>query len=112
MARRCNTCIFWPDNRMHLAPGKVDEMVAKATANEGTIVCHSTLDLDRQAACRGFVDRHATLPIRLGYARHRRSRTRRPDGGTNRGCRAASFIPGSGWNDELPRSWRAAPAND
>lgn len=27
----------------------------------------------------------------------------------NRGCRAASFRPGEGWNDELPRSWQAAP---
>lgn len=27
----------------------------------------------------------------------------------NRGCRAASFRPGEGWNDDLPRSWVAAP---
>jgi hypothetical protein len=68
MRTRCPTCIFRPGNLMHLDAGKVDDMVARATANEGTIVCHSTLGLDRQAACRGFVDGHATLPLRLGYA--------------------------------------------
>ncbi len=31
------------------------------------------------------------------------------DGGLNVGCRAASFAPGEGWDDDLPRSWKAAP---
>jgi hypothetical protein len=68
MGTRCPTCIFRPGNLMHLDPGVVERMVADATERESTIVCHSTLDLDRQAACHGFVDRHATLPLRLGYA--------------------------------------------
>lgn len=24
-----------------------------------------------------------------------------------KGCRAASFVAGSGWNDNIPRSWNA-----
>jgi hypothetical protein len=31
------------------------------------------------------------------------------DGGLSVGCRAASFNPGSGWNDSLSRSWKATP---
>jgi hypothetical protein len=27
----------------------------------------------------------------------------------SRGCRAATFDPGNGWNDEIPRSWMATP---
>ncbi len=27
-----------------------------------------------------------------------------------RGCRAASFSPGNGWDDSLDRKWNAAPA--
>jgi hypothetical protein len=30
-------------------------------------------------------------------------------GRTDRGCRAASFEPGQGWDDTLPRTWQAAP---
>lgn len=30
-------------------------------------------------------------------------------GGLNVGCRAASYAPGGGWDDDLPRSWKAAP---
>jgi hypothetical protein len=31
------------------------------------------------------------------------------DGGLYVGCRAASFKKGSGWDDSLPKSWKAAP---
>lgn len=27
----------------------------------------------------------------------------------SRGCRAATFVPDNGWNDDIPRSWMAAP---
>lgn len=27
----------------------------------------------------------------------------------SRGCRAATFDPGNGWNDAIPRSWMATP---
>jgi hypothetical protein len=29
--------------------------------------------------------------------------------GTNVGCRAASWVEGNGWDENLPRSWKAAP---
>lgn len=74
MDEMCSTCVFRPGNLMHLQPGRLAGMIADATRDESTIVCHSTLDLPKQAACRGFVDRHATTPlqiaIRLGLAEY------------------------------------------
>lgn len=64
-ARMCKTCIFRPGNLMHLEEGRVDDMVAKATADEGCIPCHSTLDQPQQAVCRGFFDRHATSLLQI-----------------------------------------------
>lgn len=69
--RMCNTCIFRPGNLMHLAEGRVEQMVEEATRDEGCIPCHKNLDHPGQAICRGFYDLHrtATLQIaqRLGY---------------------------------------------
>lgn len=31
------------------------------------------------------------------------------DGGLNVGCRAATFTVEGGWNDDIPRAWKAAP---
>ena len=64
-ASMCSTCVFRPGNLMHLTPGRLAEMVAEATEAQSTIVCHATLDLPLQAACRGFFDRHATQPLQL-----------------------------------------------
>lgn len=57
MARRCDTCIFRPGNRMRLGPGRVRGMVEAVVRNEGHITCHDTLgygsgDLPG-AICRG-----------------------------------------------------------
>ena len=67
-AAKCSTCIFRPGNLMHLAPGRVDEMVAQCLDEDTAIVCHDTLDGD-QALCRGFVDVYGreVLPVRLAY---------------------------------------------
>lgn len=69
----CSTCVFRPGNLMSLAPGRLAGMIRDATRDESTIVCHSTLDLPLQAACRGFFDRHPTQPLqvaeRLGLIR-------------------------------------------
>ena len=55
---------------MDLRDGRVDEMVAGATAAESCIPCHEILDGD-QAVCRGFFEKHATQPLqvaeRLGF---------------------------------------------
>lgn len=52
----CSTCIFRPGNLMHLAEGRVKDMVESATADgeAGSIVCHDTLGLPSNAICRGF----------------------------------------------------------
>ena len=71
MAERCPTCIFWPGNLMHLQPGRVREMLAEARAADSCIVCHSTMDAEHQAVCRGQYDVLQTQPLqvaeRLGY---------------------------------------------
>jgi hypothetical protein len=68
----CSTCIFHPGNRMRLAPGRVKSMVDGAAADEGHIVCHSTLGTDEPAICAGF-ERHPvggarSLALRLARA--------------------------------------------
>ena len=56
MAERCPTCIFRPHNPMHLRPGVLAHMLKETAAKQGHIVCHDTLDLPKQAICRGFAD--------------------------------------------------------
>ncbi|MBG0818276.1 hypothetical protein [Planomonospora sp. ID82291] len=74
-ARKCSTCIFRPGNLMHLAPGRRDEMVTEALANNSWIICHATLPYGAhpeaaQAVCRGFYDVHgrASVGVRLVHA--------------------------------------------
>lgn len=64
-AEMCPTCIFRPGNLMHLEPGRLREMVGQARKDESTIVCHSTLNTGKEAACRGFFDRFATAPLQI-----------------------------------------------
>ncbi len=67
LADRCKTCVFRPGNLMHLAPGRVAEMVKEAKANDSAIICHSTLyrpDVGN-AVCRGYFDRHPTAPLQV-----------------------------------------------
>jgi hypothetical protein len=63
----CETCIFRPENVMHLRSGRVRQMVDESLANDSFIVCHDTLD-GKHAVCRGFYDRHRrdSLGCRLG----------------------------------------------
>ena len=65
---QCETCVFRPGNLMRLSPGRLEGMIVNATRNDdGCIPCHHHL-YEGQAVepvCRGFYDRHATLPIRL-----------------------------------------------
>lgn len=68
MAEMCATCIFRPHNAMQLRPGRVREMIASATRDESAIVCHHTLEDDKQAVCRGFyeLDEHGpTAPLQI-----------------------------------------------
>lgn len=60
----CDTCIFSPGNLMHLASGRVAEMVKEATRNESCIPCHKHLDSDA-FVCRGFFNKHPTAPLQI-----------------------------------------------
>lgn len=67
---KCTTCIFWPGNRMRLRPGQLKELVDAARADDGYIVCHSTLPPADQAVCRGWWDsyRQDSWLMRLAQA--------------------------------------------
>jgi uncharacterized protein YceK len=65
MAERCSSCIFRPGNLMSLQPGRVKEMVDEVRASEGCIPCHKTLDLPRQAVCRGQFDTAKTSLLQI-----------------------------------------------
>jgi hypothetical protein len=65
--RQCATCIFRPGNLMNLEPGRVEQMIADAVAEQSCIPCHHHLYADQpvEPVCRGFYDRHATAPIQI-----------------------------------------------
>jgi len=52
---------------MHLTDGRAEEMARTASANDGVIPCHKTLDRDN-AVCRGFFEWHSTPLLRLAAA--------------------------------------------
>jgi hypothetical protein len=64
---QCPTCVFRPGNLMDLKEGRVKQMIDEAVRNDSCIPCHSHLHQGQriEPVCRGFYDRHATLPIRL-----------------------------------------------
>jgi hypothetical protein len=57
LSEKCATCIFRPGNRMHLAPGRVRQMVAACIEQDTVISCHETYDGAR-SVCRGLYDVH------------------------------------------------------
>jgi hypothetical protein len=63
----CATCVFRPGNLMHLAPGRLAELVKQNVDADSALTCHSTLygQADQEAVCRGFFDRHKTAPLQL-----------------------------------------------
>ncbi|MGX4657847.1 hypothetical protein ACWCHM_29630 [Micromonospora sp. SCSIO 07396] len=69
LAHECATCIFKPGNPMHLAPGRLRQMVAEARGTAGYIICHSTLPYAGSpippAVCRGFADRYRTWQLQV-----------------------------------------------
>lgn len=69
LSGKCATCIFRPGNKMHLAEGRVESMVAGARRDESSITCHSTLyGAAPPAVCRGFYDTVSTTPLQLAQA--------------------------------------------
>lgn len=74
-ARKCDTCIFHPGNRMHLREGVLQELTQGAVADRSHIPCHDTLLYGRRsrlrpAMCRGYFDHPqghaASMAIALG----------------------------------------------
>lgn len=63
LSRRCETCIFWPDDRMDLGPERTAE-IERENIRKGTLLtCHSTLPYGEHpdfgpAACYGFWTKH------------------------------------------------------
>jgi hypothetical protein len=57
-ASRCGTCIYWDENRMHLEPGRREQMEADAIAADSFITCHQTLPYSEYdappAVCHGY----------------------------------------------------------
>lgn len=49
---------------MHLEEGRVEQMVKDATAKNGCIPCHKTLEGDH-AVCRGFFESHPTQLLQV-----------------------------------------------
>ncbi|MEU8332196.1 hypothetical protein AB0J14_35305 [Micromonospora arborensis] len=70
LSRQCDTCIFAPGNKMHLAAGRLRDLVAATRRRKSFIVCHNTLPHYRYpdaepAICRGFADRYRTQALQL-----------------------------------------------
>lgn len=72
LSEMCSTCIFRPGNLMALQSGRVRGMVDAAVKDDSAITCHSTSPAAARfygpaepAVCRGFFDRHSTVPLRL-----------------------------------------------
>lgn len=63
LAERCQTCIFWPGNRMHLPGGRLEELVEANVAADALLTCHQTLPYGPHpevppAVCAGFWAKH------------------------------------------------------
>jgi hypothetical protein len=70
-ATMCETCIFRPGNLMRLEEGRVEGLVKAATEAQSCIPCHKTIlggDRRGEAVCRGFYEKHPTVPLQLAAA--------------------------------------------
>jgi hypothetical protein len=70
LTEQCATCIFRAGDPMHLAPGRLKDIVGQALRREGFIVCHATLRGvaprgTKPAICRGFFDRYSTQALQV-----------------------------------------------
>lgn len=62
MSEMCTTCVFRPDNPMHLRPGRLKLLIQQNTGSDAQgLHCHETLSYGAHpgfglALCRGFYD--------------------------------------------------------
>lgn len=66
LARRCKTCIFWDDDRMHLGPERTAEIIDGNVEAGALLTCHSTLPYGEHpefgpAVCAGFWAEHRNV---------------------------------------------------
>lgn len=70
--QRCDTCIYWDDNRMHLEPGRRQQMEAAADKDDTWITCHQTLPYGQYdappAVCHGYWIHGKWISFRLRLA--------------------------------------------
>jgi hypothetical protein len=69
MKTMCSTCIFHPDNRMHLRKGRLADMNRETDRNDSNVICHKSKGLegvlDVRAWCSGSVDRRPGQLVRI-----------------------------------------------
>ncbi|MEV6523183.1 HAD domain-containing protein [Longispora sp. NPDC051575] len=71
LARKCDTCIYHPGNRMHLSQGRLKDITDEARAAESYVICHETTPEGRAsraiqpAVCQGFFERFSTNSLRI-----------------------------------------------
>lgn len=75
LKERCSTCVFRGGNLMHLAPGRMKDLVEENRRQDTAFSCHQTLpygeyEVDGMAICRGYFDAYGdqVTPLRLAVA--------------------------------------------
>lgn len=62
-SRKCDTCVFHPGNMMHLAPGRLLDLVESNQQHGAMLVCHKTTYGQHpeigETMCRGYFDAYA-----------------------------------------------------
>lgn len=62
-AVQCSTCVFRSGNLMHLAPGRLRDLVEQNLAADAVLQCHQTLPYypgrRPSAICRGYFDAYS-----------------------------------------------------
>jgi hypothetical protein len=63
LSQRCDTCIFWPDDRAAVSPSRALQVIDANVAAGALLTCHSTLPYGEHpefgpAVCAGFWARH------------------------------------------------------
>jgi hypothetical protein len=63
LAQRCETCIFWPDQRAAVDPDRARQVIDRNVAVGALLTCHSTLPYGDHldfgpAVCAGFWAKH------------------------------------------------------
>ncbi|MEV2277832.1 hypothetical protein AB0I72_19830 [Nocardiopsis sp. NPDC049922] len=73
LSEKCPTCVFRPGNPMHLAPGRLQELIEHNLAVGAGLTCHQTLSYSGTGAlnawCRGFYEAYGDRVLAIRVAR-------------------------------------------